>query len=230
MRKLTGTAVALALVFATPIFAQEAMTIEVAESVELGQYLTNAEGRPLYRFTTDVQAVGDQPAGISCTTEECLDAWPLATTSGDPEAGEGAEASLLGTTEYNDVEVLTYGGWPLYYSASDEGADAPQGNEATAFGGEWALASPVVQVEADLAAGETMYAQACAQCHGRTARGMASFPSLAGHDAGYISTRLMQYRAGETVGPNSPLMKPVAATLSDQDIANLAAFISTEFQ
>ena len=56
------------------------------------------------------------------------------------------------------------------------------------------------------------------------------FPSLAGHDAGYISTRLMQYRAGETVGPNSPLMKPVAATLSDQDIANLAAFISTEFQ
>ena len=31
-RKLEGTAVALALVFATPIFAQEAMTIEVAES------------------------------------------------------------------------------------------------------------------------------------------------------------------------------------------------------
>lgn len=75
-----------------------------------------------------------------------------------------------------------------------------------------------------------MYAQTCAQCHGRAGRGMASFPSIAGRDADYLQGRLEQYRAGETVGPNSALMKPVAAELSDEDIASLADFIASNFQ
>lgn len=33
-----------------------------------------------------------------------------------------------------------------------------------------------------------------------------------------------------TVGPDLPLMKPVAARLSDEDIANLAAFVSASFR
>lgn len=83
---------------------------------------------------------------------------------------------------------------------------------------------------ADEAAGETLYANACAQCHGPKAKGMASFPSLAGREAEYLSSRLEQYRAGEKVGPNSGLMIPNARNLSDADIANLAAYISTNFQ
>ncbi len=83
---------------------------------------------------------------------------------------------------------------------------------------------------ADLAAAEALYRRACAQCHGRTGRGMASFPSLEGKEVEHIVTRLVQYRAGETVGPNSGLMRPVAARLADDDIANLAAFISARFE
>lgn len=229
MKILTSTAVALAL--ATPAIAQDTMTIEVAESSEFGQYLTDAEGRPFHRFTADTQALGDRQAQISCTSEDCLESWLLVTTSGDPQAGEGVDAALLGTTDYDNQQVVTYNGWPLYYFVRDQGAEEPQGNGIESFGGEWFLLSPVGQIQsADVSAGERMYARACAHCHGRTGRGMASFPSLTGKDADYIASRLMQYRAGETIGPNTALMRPVAARLSDEDIANLAAFVSTNFQ
>ncbi|MCH4810052.1 c-type cytochrome [Vreelandella neptunia] len=79
---------------------------------------------------------------------------------------------------------------------------------------------------ADKSAGEALYKDACAQCHGPKAQGMASFPSLSGRDAEYITSRLETYRAGEKVGSNSFLMIPNATDLSDDDIANLAAFIA----
>ncbi len=82
---------------------------------------------------------------------------------------------------------------------------------------------------ADLAAGEASYS-ACVSCHGPAGQGMAIFPSIAGKDADYISGRLTQYRAGEQVGPTTGLMAPMAAGLSDADIDNLAAYISTTFR
>ncbi len=82
----------------------------------------------------------------------------------------------------------------------------------------------------DLTVAEKTYATVCANCHGRTGKGMASFPSLAGRDATYISDRLKQYRAGEKVGPNTPLMMPQATELSDDEIASLSVYISTNFK
>ena len=79
-------------------------------------------------------------------------------------------------------------------------------------------------------AGSAVYAGGCVNCHGRSGAGMASFPSLAGRDASYIVDRLETYRARERVGPNSALMYSWAGRLSDDDIANVAAFISSEFQ
>lgn len=139
--KVLSTA-AVALVLAAPAFAQEGTTIQVAQSEEYGQYLVTGEGRPVYLFTTDTQGTGDQQAQISCTSEACLNAWPLVTTSGEPQAGEGADASLLGTVPYEGQEVVTYNGWPLYYFARDEGAEAPQGQDIESFGGEWYLVTP----------------------------------------------------------------------------------------
>ena len=80
--------------------------------------------------------------------------------------------------------------------------------------------------DGDAVAGETRYAETCVNCHGPAGKGMASFPQLAGKDADYISGRLEQYRSGETVGPNSALMIPMARDLSDDEIANLAAYLS----
>jgi len=93
-------------------------------------------------------------------------------------------------------------------AASDETADA---------------ASP------DIAAGESIYQGACRTCHGPKAQGLASFPKLAGKDAAHLVARLEQYRAGEMVGSNSALMIPHARDLSDEDIANVAGYISMTF-
>jgi cytochrome c553 len=82
----------------------------------------------------------------------------------------------------------------------------------------------------DASAGETLYMDACAQCHGSTGRGNMGLPSLAGNDADYIASRLKQYRAGVKAGGSSSMMISNAADLSDADIANLAAFISTRFR
>ncbi|MFV8834725.1 cytochrome c [Aquisalimonas sp.] len=93
------------------------------------------------------------------------------------------------------------------------------------------LALGVVPAQADdVAAGETLYAESCVSCHGSAGRGMASFPALTGRSADYIVERLEQYRAGERVGSNTGLMAPHAAELSDDEIANLSAYISEEFQ
>lgn len=135
--------IALALAaFAAPATAQDATTITVNESQQYGQYLATGEGRPVYLFTTDTQGTGQQEAGITCTSQDCLEAWPLVTTDGDPVAGEGVDEELLGTTEYEGRTVVTYNGWPLYYFARDEGADAPQGQDIQSFGGEWYLLTP----------------------------------------------------------------------------------------
>ena len=92
----------------------------------------------------------------------------------------------------------------------------------TAFTFSWAEAQ-----EGDAVAGEARYSQNCVNCHGPAGKGMASFPRLAGRNADYITRRLTQYRSGEKVGPNSGLMIPMARELSDDEIANLAAYLST---
>jgi len=64
----------------------------------------------------------------------------------------------------------------------------------------------------------------CVACHGL--QGFApnpTFPHLAGQNAAYLEVQLRQFRAGERY---HPLMTPVAETLSDQDIDELAAYYS----
>ncbi len=65
----------------------------------------------------------------------------------------------------------------------------------------------------------------CAACHGADGRGIApNFPVLAGQYADYLAKSLKQYRSGER---NNALMAPLAAGLSDADIADLAAYYAS---
>lgn len=84
--------------------------------------------------------------------------------------------------------------------------------------------------DGDVAAGEEVYQGVCKNCHGPTAKGMASFPKLAGLAPEHLVARLLAYKAEEKVGPNSALMYPVAQDLSDEDIANVVAYIDTTFK
>ena len=119
-------------------------------------------------------------------------------------------------------------GWAVAASAQNAPSDASPS----------AAAEPAASIDvyepdvalADLAAGGELYQSVCRNCHGPTAKGMASFPKLAGHDAQYLSIQLAEYRAGQTLGYNTAIMAPHAKELSDQDILNLAAYIATEFE
>ncbi|MEL7138499.1 MAG: cytochrome c [Pseudomonadota bacterium] len=98
---------------------------------------------------------------------------------------------------------------------------------ATIAAGLFAAALPAEAQDVD--AGAEVYKSTCRACHGPTAKGLASYPKLAGRSADYLVMRLQQYRSGERLGPNTPLMAPMARQLSDADIANLATYIATEF-
>ena len=65
---------------------------------------------------------------------------------------------------------------------------------------------------------------ACVACHGHDGVSRRpDVPNIAGHPALYISQQLRAYRSGERSHPN---MTVVAQSLSDEDIANLAAWYS----
>ncbi|MEW6728427.1 MAG: c-type cytochrome [Pseudomonadota bacterium] len=89
-----------------------------------------------------------------------------------------------------------------------------------------AAAAPAAAAAGDVAAGKTKFA-ACASCHGMNGEGQGMFPKVAGQSAADLTAKLKKYRAGETVGPNSAMMAPNAAALSDGDIADLSAYLAS---
>ena len=89
-----------------------------------------------------------------------------------------------------------------------------------------ALALPL-HAEGDAAAGQDKTAM-CAGCHGipgfRTAYPETyHVPKLGGQNAAYIVSALKAYKAGDRTHPT---MKAIAASLSEQDMADLAAYYS----
>lgn len=67
----------------------------------------------------------------------------------------------------------------------------------------------------------------CVACHGTDGKATADiYPSLSGQSATYLDMALKAYRAGERGGGMSAIMTPQATNLSDQDIADLAAYYS----
>jgi len=76
----------------------------------------------------------------------------------------------------------------------------------------------------DAAAGKTK-STVCAACHG--AAGVSAndlWPNLAGQKEGYLAAQMKAFRDG---GRQNPMMSPMAAALSDADIADLAAYYSS---
>jgi len=77
----------------------------------------------------------------------------------------------------------------------------------------------------DLAAGAAK-AQVCVACHGPNGNSqMAETPSLSGQPDGFIQWQLVFFRNGQR---KSPLMQPIAESLKDDDIRNVAAFFAAQ--
>jgi len=66
----------------------------------------------------------------------------------------------------------------------------------------------------------------CQACHGPDGKSIAPiYPNLAGQHESYLVKALADYRAGRRT---NPVMAPMAANLSDQDIEDLAAWYSSQ--
>ena len=77
---------------------------------------------------------------------------------------------------------------------------------------------------ADIEAGKTK-AQACVACHGADGNSTNSlFPVLAGQNARYLYLQLRDFKEGAR---SNPVMSPMAAGLSKEDMQDLAAYFAS---
>jgi cytochrome c553 len=88
-----------------------------------------------------------------------------------------------------------------------------------------AIAAP--KVIGDAAKAEPIVKDVCAGCHGEDGNSphMPNLPKLAGQHAPYLLQQLQEYKAGRRP---SEMMQPFAASLSDEDMANLAVYFSAK--
>ena len=115
-------------------------TVNVSETTDFGPILVDGEGMSLYIFMNDTQNSGTS----TCTDADgCTTEWPPLVTDGDPVAGEGVDASLLGTITRDDGSTqVTYNGRPLYLFEEDTAAGDTNGQGIDEFGGLWFLVTP----------------------------------------------------------------------------------------
>jgi len=79
------------------------------------------------------------------------------------------------------------------------------------------------QAAGDVAAGQAK-AKACAGCHGANGEGVKPNPAVAGKPEADLVQAMKDYKSGKRV---NPVMKSMVASLSDQDMANVAAYFAS---
>ncbi len=125
-----GSSAATTAADATPSSPVSA-AVSVAKVGDVGRVLVNSRGLTLYYFEKD-------RGGKSSCYGACAQAWPPTTVTGRPEARNGADSSLLGTTKRRDGTVqVTYAGWPLYTYVADTGPGQDRGTDVNSFGAPW---------------------------------------------------------------------------------------------
>lgn len=88
------------------------------------------------------------------------------------------------------------------------------------------LLTPLAVQAGDAAAGKAK-SMICASCHGANGISITPiYPNLAGQKEAYLVSSIKAYRDGIRKGGNAALMTPMVAALTDDDIANLAAYYS----
>lgn len=85
--------------------------------------------------------------------------------------------------------------------------------------------SSMVMAAGDAAAGKGK-AAVCAACHSTDGNSLSdAFPKLAGQHEGYIVKQLMDFKSGKR---QNALMAPMVANLTEQDMADLAAYFASQ--
>jgi cytochrome c553 len=92
-----------------------------------------------------------------------------------------------------------------------------KGEELATTGGDHVVGGKIVK-------GKTV---ACAVCHGAGLKGLGNVPSLAGRSPIYLVRQLYDFKHGARAGKEVALMVPVVVGLTQEDMLNLAAYISS---
>jgi cytochrome c553 len=85
------------------------------------------------------------------------------------------------------------------------------------------LTISIAQAAGDPAAGKAR-AAACAGCHGANGQGVSPNPALVGRSEDEMLQAMKDYKSGKRA---NVVMKGMTAGLSDQDMANLAAYYAS---
>ena len=127
------------------------------------------------------------------------------------------------------VPGVSYAGTPDQAPAANAaGSNAAAVGPGTPTGSPTAAAPPVTPnpyADGSAQAGATK-AAVCFSCHGPNGNSQNPvWPRLAGQNAVYIAEQLHLFKSGVR---KNPVMQPMAAGLSDQDIDNLAVFFAAQ--
>ncbi|HEY5280843.1 MAG TPA: c-type cytochrome [Pseudolabrys sp.] len=79
-----------------------------------------------------------------------------------------------------------------------------------------------------LATGGDSKSPACATCHGLNLKGLGEVPGIGGRTATYIFRQLSDIKRGSRKGATVALMEPVVASLSEDDMISLAAYLESQ--
>jgi cytochrome c553 len=118
--------------------------------------------------------------------------------------------------------------WGLSRSLTDEQIKGL----ATYYAAQVPVALPAQGKPEQISAGQSIFElgvpgkniPACMTCHGPQAKGMATFPRLAGQHADYLVKQLGVFQRSDD-RPEGAIMKTIAHELTEADIENVAAYL-----
>jgi predicted lipoprotein with Yx(FWY)xxD motif len=120
-------------------------TVITTEHTSFGTVLVTGTGESLYTFSGDAFPFATTGLQLNCTAlnvassgTPCTTAWPPLTASSVIAQG-GVQQKELGTVTRNGVTQVTYFGKPLYGFAGDKAANDVNGEDVSAFDGNWFL-------------------------------------------------------------------------------------------
>lgn len=106
----------------------------IANTDQMGWFVTDAGGLPLYRYDKDVQ----KPSKSNCEGE-CAKAWKPVIADKAPMATGVDPISMGVLTRPDGTKQLTIAGWPQYTYAEDKAAGDMKGQGR---GGVWFVTAP----------------------------------------------------------------------------------------
>jgi predicted lipoprotein with Yx(FWY)xxD motif len=113
-----------------------ASNVQIGFTEELGSYLTDADGRTVYRFTKD------ETAGESACYDDCATAWPPVPAADGMLPPPGISGTLSAIDRTDGSQQMTYNDIPLYYYAKDDEPGDTYGQEV---GDVWYVVIPGMQ-------------------------------------------------------------------------------------